>query len=227
MRIPRRRFLQLAASGGALAAMPRPGLAQSLSGAADHLDGLCASRRRARYRRAAGRTAAVATARPAGRHREPAGRRRQSRPAGGRARAGRRLHAAAHCDAACRQRDALRKARTSTSCATSCRSRASTTIPFPWWSIPSLPVRTVAEFIAYVKANPGKINMASSGSGNLSHLAGELFQDDDRHRNGSRAVSRHARRNHRADDRRGACRCSTRCRRRCRMSRKASCARSG
>jgi tripartite-type tricarboxylate transporter receptor subunit TctC len=41
---------------------------------------------------------------------------------------------------------------------------------------PSLPVRTVSEFIAYAKANPGKLNMPSSGSGNLSHLAGELFK---------------------------------------------------
>jgi tripartite-type tricarboxylate transporter receptor subunit TctC len=41
---------------------------------------------------------------------------------------------------------------------------------------PSLPARTVAEFIAYVKSNPGKINLTSSGSGNLSHLAGELFK---------------------------------------------------
>jgi tripartite-type tricarboxylate transporter receptor subunit TctC len=41
---------------------------------------------------------------------------------------------------------------------------------------PSLPVRTVPEFVAHVKSNPGKINMASSGSGNLSHLAGELFK---------------------------------------------------
>ena len=41
---------------------------------------------------------------------------------------------------------------------------------------PSLPARTVAEFIAHAKANPGKINMGSSGSGNLSHLAGELFK---------------------------------------------------
>jgi tripartite-type tricarboxylate transporter receptor subunit TctC len=40
----------------------------------------------------------------------------------------------------------------------------------------SLPVRTVAEFIAYAKANPGKINMASSGTGTSVHLSGELFK---------------------------------------------------
>ena len=34
----------------------------------------------------------------------------------------------------------------------------------------------MAELIAYAKANPGKINMSSSGTGNLSHLAGELFK---------------------------------------------------
>jgi tripartite-type tricarboxylate transporter receptor subunit TctC len=41
---------------------------------------------------------------------------------------------------------------------------------------PRLPVKTVAEFIAYCKANPGKINMASSGSGTSVHLSGELFK---------------------------------------------------
>ena len=41
---------------------------------------------------------------------------------------------------------------------------------------PGLPVKTVAEFIAYCKANPGKLNMASSGSGTSVHLSGELFK---------------------------------------------------
>lgn len=40
---------------------------------------------------------------------------------------------------------------------------------------PSLPVKTVPEFIAYAKANPGKINMASSGIGSTQHIAGQLF----------------------------------------------------
>jgi tripartite-type tricarboxylate transporter receptor subunit TctC len=40
----------------------------------------------------------------------------------------------------------------------------------------SLPVRTVPEFIAYAKANPGKINFASPGSGSTPHVNGELFK---------------------------------------------------
>ena len=41
---------------------------------------------------------------------------------------------------------------------------------------PSLPVKTVAEFIAYGKANPGKLNMASPGAGTSPHMSGELFK---------------------------------------------------
>jgi tripartite-type tricarboxylate transporter receptor subunit TctC len=38
-----------------------------------------------------------------------------------------------------------------------------------------VPAKTVAEFIAYVKANPGKVNLASSGNGTSVHLSGEMF----------------------------------------------------
>jgi tripartite-type tricarboxylate transporter receptor subunit TctC len=41
---------------------------------------------------------------------------------------------------------------------------------------PAVPAKTVAEFIAYTKANPGKVNMASSGNGTSIHVSGELFK---------------------------------------------------
>jgi tripartite-type tricarboxylate transporter receptor subunit TctC len=48
--------------------------------------------------------------------------------------------------------------------------------PFVMEVHPSVPARTVAEFIAYAKGNPGKINLASAGTGSLTHVAGELFK---------------------------------------------------
>jgi tripartite-type tricarboxylate transporter receptor subunit TctC len=49
-------------------------------------------------------------------------------------------------------------------------------VPFVLDVNPSVPAKTVPEFIAYAKANPGKINMASAGTGSVSHVYGELFK---------------------------------------------------
>jgi len=49
-------------------------------------------------------------------------------------------------------------------------------LPFVMEVNPSVPAKTTAEFIAYAKANPGKVNMASFGAGTISHLALELFK---------------------------------------------------
>jgi tripartite-type tricarboxylate transporter receptor subunit TctC len=48
--------------------------------------------------------------------------------------------------------------------------------PFVMVVTPSLPAKTVPEFIAYAKANPGKINMASPGPGTTTHVLGEMFK---------------------------------------------------
>jgi tripartite-type tricarboxylate transporter receptor subunit TctC len=48
--------------------------------------------------------------------------------------------------------------------------------PFIMVVNPEFPATNVAEFIAYAKANPGKINMTSTGTGNLTHFSGELFK---------------------------------------------------
>ena len=49
-------------------------------------------------------------------------------------------------------------------------------VPLVFEVNPAVPAKTVAEFIAYAKANPGKINMAHAGSGHTTHLCGELFK---------------------------------------------------
>jgi tripartite-type tricarboxylate transporter receptor subunit TctC len=48
--------------------------------------------------------------------------------------------------------------------------------PFVMEVNPAVPAKTVPQFIAYAKANPGKINMASAGTGDLTQLCGELFK---------------------------------------------------
>jgi tripartite-type tricarboxylate transporter receptor subunit TctC len=54
----------------------------------------------------------------------------------------------------------------------------------------SLPVKTVPDFIAHAKANPGKVILASSGSGTSVHLSGENVQGHDRHQPAARALQR-------------------------------------
>ena len=49
-------------------------------------------------------------------------------------------------------------------------------VPYVMEVHPSVPAKTVAEFIAYAKANPGKINLASAGIGSGTHVAGEMFK---------------------------------------------------
>jgi tripartite-type tricarboxylate transporter receptor subunit TctC len=48
--------------------------------------------------------------------------------------------------------------------------------PFVMEVHPSVPAKTVPEFIAYAKANPGKVRMASNGNGTTAHVTGELFK---------------------------------------------------
>src|SRR5262249_15424148 len=64
----------------------------------------------------------------------------------------------------------------SVSSAISCRSQVSYASLLVMEVHPSVPAKTVPDFIAYAKANPGKINMASAGTGALTHVAGEMFK---------------------------------------------------
>jgi tripartite-type tricarboxylate transporter receptor subunit TctC len=49
-------------------------------------------------------------------------------------------------------------------------------IPFIMAVNPSVPAKTVSEFIAYAEVNPSKVNMGSGGNGTAGHLSGELFK---------------------------------------------------
>ena len=66
-----------------------------------------------------------------------------------------------------------------------------TAIPNTLTVRPDFPAKTMQEFIAYAKANPGKLNYASQGTGTTSHLTAELFGTQDRHQDAARALSRH------------------------------------
>ena len=76
----------------------------------------------------------------------------------------------------------LRESQLSISSATSRRSRAICRNALVMEVHPSVPVKTVPDLIAYAKANPGKINMASPGSGTGAPYGGRAVQDDGRRR---------------------------------------------
>jgi tripartite-type tricarboxylate transporter receptor subunit TctC len=117
---------------------------------------------------------AVGKAGPTIHHREPAGRRRQHRHGGGRARACRRLHAPA---GGCAERNATLYDKLSFNFLRDIAPVAGIIRECPVLVVhPSFPAKTVPEFIAYAKANPGKISMASPGNGSTPHVTGELFK---------------------------------------------------
>src|SRR5262245_43610935 len=142
------------------------------TGAVDHR---LSAGRLGRHHRAADRTMALGAARPAGRRRKPARRRHQSRDRGGGARGARRLHAAPGCAGERDQRHALRQAELRFS-ARHRAGRRHHPLSQCGGGEPSLPIKTIPELIAYAKANPGKLNMASSGNGSTIHMSGELFK---------------------------------------------------
>ena len=176
MKLPRRRFLHLAAGAAALPAVSRIAWAQAYPTRPVRIIVGFAAGGGNRHRRAPDRPMAVGAARPAIRHREPAGCRQQYRHRGGRACAAGRLYASAGQSRRTRSTRRFTKSSISISSATSRRSRASSAYPYVMVVNPSVPAKTVPEFIAYAKANPGKINMASAGIGSRHHVAGELFK---------------------------------------------------
>ena len=125
---------------------------------------------------AADRSMVVGAAWSAIRRREPARCRHQYRNRDGRPRTPGRLHASLSRRCGRDQCDALRREAQFQFPARHCAGRRHHTCRFGCGGHPSVPANTIPEFIAYAKANPGKVNMASAGIGTTPHMAGEMFK---------------------------------------------------
>ena len=194
MKLPRRQFLHLAAGAAALPAVSRIAWAQAYpTRPVRIIVGYAAGGATDIIARLMGQWLSERLGQPFVIENRP-GRWRQYRHRGGRAIAAGRLHApSGHCGQR-NQRDASTTSLISISSATSRRSPASSASPFVMEVHPSVPAKTVPEFIAYAKANPGKINMASAGNRHDCPCGGRAIQDDDGRRHGPRALSRRRRR---------------------------------
>ena len=192
MKLPRRQFLHLAAGAAALPAVSRIAWAQAYPSRPVRIDRRLCRRRRDRHPRAPDGSMAVGAARPAIRHREPAGRRQQYRHRGGRARA-----ADGYTLLLVGPTNAINATLYDKLNFNFIRDIAPVAgiirVPNVMVVNPSVPAKTVPEFIAYAKANPGKINMASAGIGTVAACGRRAVQDDGRRRHGPRALSRRRR----------------------------------
>ncbi len=175
MTFSRRRILHLAGAAACAVGAAAGGCGARLSDTAGTPDRRPSRRRHARHLRALDRGIAVGTNGPALRGREPVRRQRQYRHRTGRARGARRLHAADGDRAQRHQCDAFPDLKFNFLHDTAPVAGIGGS-PFVMVVNPSFPAKTVPEFIAYAKANPGKINVASTGTGNLTHMAAEMFK---------------------------------------------------
>ena len=176
MKLPRRRqFLHLAAGAAALSASAARRVGAIVSDTAGAPDRRHCRRRRARYPRALNGSMAVGAARPAIRHREPAGRRQQYRHRGGR-----RAPPDGYTLLLCGNPNAINATFYDKLTYNFIRDIAPVAsivrIPLVMVVNSSIPAKTVPEFVAYAKAYPGKISFASGGNGTTPHVSGELFK---------------------------------------------------
>ena len=174
MKLLRRQFLHLAAGAAALPAVTRIARAQTYPSRPVRIIVGFAPEVEATYC-AADRSMVIRAARPAIHHREPAGRRRQHWRRGGSACAARRLHASPGRAASNAVNATLYDKLNFNFIRDIAPVASLVRTPQVMAVNPSVPAKTVPEFIAYAKANPGKISMATDGIGSVQHISGELF----------------------------------------------------